>query len=231
VAILVFANWARPEDPDGLWFAVWRVKWWLTAAGAVALGAILVRWFDLAPWKAAAVGLLVAVLGLALPGHPELAFTAGVLGLALVTARDQGELGQWFASSWGYAKQILPLLLGGVMVAGFLLGRPDHEGLVPSEWVASAVGGNGLGATLFAAVAGALMYFATLTEVPIVQGLVGAGMGPGPALALLLAGPALSLPSMIVIASVIGWKKTSVYVGLVVVMATVTGMVYGLFIT
>ena len=177
-----------------------------------------------------AVAAPVAGLGLAAPDHPELAFFAGVLGLALVTARDQRELGQWFASSWGYAKQILPLLLGGVMVAGFLLGRPDHEGVIPSSWVAAALGGNGLGATLFAAVAGALMYFATLTEVPIVQGLIGSGMGPGPALALLLAGPALSLPSMIVIASVIGWKKTSVYIGLVVVMATITGMVYGTFI-
>jgi uncharacterized protein len=230
VAILVFANWARPEDPSGLWFAVWRVKWWLTAAGAAALGAVLVRWFGLKPWKALAVAVPVAALGLALPDRPVLAFSAGVIGLALLTARDQGELGQWFSSSWGYAKQILPLLLGGVMVAGFLLGRPDHEGMVPSEWVAGAVGGNGLGATLFAAVAGALMYFATLTEVPIVQGLIGAGMGPGPALALLLAGPALSLPSMIVIASVIGWKKTSVYIGLVVVLATVTGMIYGLLI-
>ena len=143
------------------------------------------------------------------PQHPELAFTAGVIGLALVTARDQGELGEWFASSWGYAKQILPLLLGGVLVAGLLLGRPGHEGLIPSGWVETAVGGNGLAATLFASVAGALMYFATLTEVPILQGLIGAGMGPGPSLALLLAGPALSLPNMIVIASVIGWKKTS----------------------
>ena len=80
------------------------------------------------------------------------------------------------------------------------------------------------GKALFAAIAGALMYFATLTEVPIVQGLVGAGMGPGPSLTLLLAGPALSLPNMVVIASVIGWRKTSVYVGLVVVMATVTGL-------
>ena len=230
VAILVFANWARPEDPTGLWFAIWRAKWWLTAAGAAALGIILVRWFSLAPWKAMATAVPVAGLGLAAPDHPELAFSAGVLGLALVTARVRGELGQWFASSWGYAKQILPLLLAGVMVAGFLLGRPDHEGLVPSHWVAAALGGNGLGATLFAAVAGALMYFATLTEVPIVQGLIGSGMGPGPALALLLAGPALSLPSMIVIASVIGWKKTSVYVGLVVVMATITGMIYGTFI-
>ncbi len=228
VAVLVLANWARPEDPSGLWFAVWRVKWWLTAGAAVALGGTLVRWFGLRPWKAVAVAAPVAALGLARPDHPELAFSAGVLGLALATARDQGELGAWFASSWGFAKQILPLLLGGVLVAGFLLGRPDHEGLVPSGWVAAAVGGNGVGATLFAAVAGALMYFATLTEVPIVQGLVGAGMGPGPALALLLAGPALSLPNMVVIASVIGWRKTSVYVGLVVVMATVAGVVYGM---
>ena len=229
VAILVFANWARPDDPAGLWFAIWRAKWWLTAAGAVALGVVLVRWYTLAAWKAVAVAVPTVVLALARPAHPELAFTAGVLGLAVVTARDRGELGAWFASSWGYAKQILPLLLGGVLVAGLLLGRPGHEGLIPSGWVAGAVGGNGVGATLFAAVAGALMYFATLTEVPILQGLIGAGMGAGPSLALLLAGPALSLPNMIVIASVIGWRKTSVYVGLVVAMATVTGLIYGTF--
>jgi uncharacterized membrane protein YraQ (UPF0718 family) len=228
VAILVFANWARPDDPSGLWFVIWRAKWWLTSAGAVALGLVLVRWYGLALWKAMAVGLPTVVLAIASPDHPALAFTAGVVGLALVISRDQGELGQWFASSWGYAKQILPLLLGGVLIAGLLLGRPGHEGLIPSVWVEGAVGGNGLGATLFASVAGAFMYFATLTEVPILQGLIGAGMGPGPSLALLLAGPALSLPNMIVIASVIGWKKTSVYIGLVVVMATVTGLIYGI---
>ena len=212
VAILVFANWARPEDPTGVWFAIWRLKWWLTAAAAVALGLVLVRWFGLKPWKAWAVAMPAAGLAFALPRHPEVAFTAGVVGLVLVTARDQGELGEWFASSWGYAKQILPLLLGGVLIAGLLLGRPGHEGLIPSGWIEGAVGGNGIGATVFASLAGALMYFATLTEVPILQGLIGAGMGPGPALALLLAGPALSLPNMIVIASVIGWKKTGVYV-------------------
>jgi len=230
VAILVFANWARPDDPTGMWFAIWRAKWWLTSAGAVALGVILVRWFGLRPWKVAAIVAPVAGFALAFSHHPELAFTAGVVGLSLAIARDEGELGEWFASSWGYAKQILPLLLGGVLIAGLLLGRPGHQGLMPSGWVETAVGGNGITATLFASLAGALMYFATLTEVPILQGLIGAGMGPGPSLALLLAGPALSLPNMVVIASVIGWKKTSVYVGLVVVMATIAGLIYGTLI-
>ena len=230
IGILVFANWARPESADGLWFAIWSAKWMLTAAASAALGVILVRWFGLARWKALAIAVPVAGFALALPAHPELAFTVGVLGLAIVTARHEGELGQWFASSWGYARQILPLLLVGVLVAGLLLGRPGREGLLPSAWVETAVGGNGLAATAFASVAGALMYFATLTEVPILQGLIGAGMGPGPSLALLLAGPALSLPSMIVIASVIGWRKTAAYAGLVVVMATVTGMIYGRFL-
>ncbi len=230
VAILVFANWAKPDDPSGIWFAIWRAKWWLTSAAAVLLGLSLVRWYSLSAWKVVAIGAAATILALFRPESPELAFTAGVIGLAVVTARDQGELGQWFASSWGYAKQILPLLLGGVLLAGLLLGRPGHEGLLPSSWVESAVGGNGIAATLFASVAGAFMYFATLTEVPILQGLIGAGMGPGPSLALLLAGPALSLPNMIVIASVIGWRKTSVYIGLVVVMATVSGLIYGTFV-
>ena len=140
-------------------------------------------------------------------------------------ARD--ELLAWGASSWDYAKLIFPLLLGGVLIAGFLLGRPGHEGIIPSEWVEAVVGGNGLDANLIASVIGAFMYFATLTEVPIVQGLMGSGMGEGPALALLLAGPALSLPSMLVIRQVLGTKKTVTYVALVVVMATLTGWLFG----
>jgi uncharacterized membrane protein YraQ (UPF0718 family) len=124
----------------------------------------------------------------------------------------------------------MPLLLAGVFVAGFLLGRPGHEGIVPSQWIAGLVGGNSVGANFFAALSGAFMYFATLTEVPIIQGLLGSGMGKGPALALLLAGPALSLPSMLVISSVIGPRKTAVYVALVVVMATLTGWLYGMIV-
>jgi uncharacterized membrane protein YraQ (UPF0718 family) len=152
---------------------------------------------------------------------------AAVLAAMILRWFGKDELKEWTAASWGFAKQILPLLFGGVLVAGFLLGRPGHEGIIPSEWVARLVGGNGLGANLFASVSGAFMYFATLTEVPILQGLLGAGMGQGPALALLLAGPALSLPSMLVIRSVLGTKKTVVYVMLVVVMASVSGMIYG----
>jgi uncharacterized membrane protein YraQ (UPF0718 family) len=133
----------------------------------------------------------------------------------------------WGASTWGFAKQILPLLFGGVLVAGFLLGRPGHESLIPSRWIHSLVGGNSLWANFFASIAGALMYFATLTEVPILQGLIGSGMGQGPALALLLAGPALSLPNMLVIRSIMGTQKTLVYCGLVVVLSTLAGLLYG----
>jgi len=140
------------------------------------------------------------------------------------------EIIDWTQSSWTFAKQILPLLLLGVIIAGLLLGRPDHEGLIPSWIIAKAVGGNSLLSNLLASVVGAFMYFATLTEVPILQGLIGAGMGKGPALALLLAGPALSLPNMLVIRKVIGTKKTVVYVSLVVVMATFSGIIFGMIV-
>ena len=136
---------------------------------------------------------------------------------------------QWVKSSWGFAEQILPLLLGGVLVAGFLLGRPGSEALIPKIWIENLVGGNSIWSNLFASVVGALMYFATLTEIPILQGLLGAGMGKGPALALLLAGPALSLPNMLVIRSIMGTKKTLVFISLVVVMATFSGMLFGKF--
>lgn len=150
-------------------------------------------------------------------------------GTAAALARwfRRDELAAWVDASWGFAKQILPLLLAGVLVAGFLLGRPGHEGLIPSSAVARVVGGNSLFANLFASVVGAFMYFATLTEVPVLQGLLGSGMGKGPALALLLAGPALSLPNMLVIRSVLGTRKTVVYVSLVIVLSTIAGLAYG----
>ncbi len=142
----------------------------------------------------------------------------------------KGELSDWAKATWEFALQILPLLLGGVLVSGFLLGRVGHEGVIPSRFVTALVGGNSLWANFFSAVVAAFMYFATLTEVPILQGLISSGMGKGPALALLLAGPALSLPSMLVLRSIMGMKKTVVYVSLVVVMATICGMIFGMIV-
>jgi len=227
VAILVFANWGAPQTDSGVWAAIFGAKWVLTSAFSVALGAMLVTWFGVKVWKVGVAAVPVVLLALFFPEQPLLAFTAGVIGLSAFTSTDEGEVGDWFASSWGFAKQILPLLLFGVLIAGALLGRVGNEGLIPSEWVAGAVGGNSLWANFFASFAGAFMYFATLTEVPILQGLIGAGMGKGPALALLLAGPALSLPNMLVINNIMGAKKTAVFVVLVILMATVSGLIYG----
>jgi uncharacterized membrane protein YraQ (UPF0718 family) len=227
VAILVFANWGAPQTDSGLWAAIFNAKWLLTSAFSVALGIMLVRWFDVKIWKVGTAAIPVLLLAVFFPGQPLLAFTAGVIGLSAFTSTDDGEVGDWFSSSWGFAKQILPLLLFGVLIAGALLGRVGNEGLIPSEWVSGAVGGNSFMANFFASFAGAFMYFATLTEVPILQGLIGAGMGKGPALALLLAGPALSLPNMLVINSIMGVKKTVVFVALVIVMATFSGILYG----
>lgn len=229
VAVLIFATWSRSDAQSGLYPVIFTLKWPLTALAAAGLAAILVAWFRLRWWQPVVLGGAVAVLVVLVPaGRPLLPFGAAVVGFSVIATRDKGELGAWFAASWSFAKQIMPLLLGGVFVSGFLLGRPGQEGVIPSAWVAGAVGGNSLGANLFASVVGAFMYFATLTEVPILQGLLGAGMGKGPALALLLAGPALSLPSMLVIRTVLGTQRTAVYIGLVVVMATVSGMIFGM---
>jgi uncharacterized protein len=229
VGILVFANWGQPDNPVGLWATIHGIKWLLTAFCSVALGLMLILWFGMAWWKLGLIAAPVSLFAVAFPAHPLLAFSAGVLGLSAFTSRDQGETGEWFAASWGFAKQILPLLLFGVLIAGLLLGRVGQEGLIPSEWIAGYVGGNSLWANFFASFAGAFMYFATLTEVPILQGLINNGMGKGPALALLLAGPALSLPNMLVIRSVLGNSKTAVFVALVIIMATISGLLFGAF--
>jgi hypothetical protein len=227
VAILVFSNWGEPETHAGLWYAIYSAKWLITALCAVGFGAILVAWFHLPWWKVALVAIPTALLAVLFPQHPIAAFAAASIGLTIITSTSEGEMGEWFGVTWGFAKQILPLLLFGVLIAGALLGRPGHEGLIPNAWVAGAVGGNSLTSNFLASIIGAFMYFATLTEVPILQGLIGSGMGKGPALALLLAGPALSLPSMLVIYSVMGFKKTFTYCSLVVVMSTIAGMIFG----
>jgi uncharacterized membrane protein YraQ (UPF0718 family) len=226
-AILVFANWAPSAEPRGVWHLVWTWRWVLTGLFAAVLGLGLAM-FHGVRWVEVLLGaLVVGALTFFFPHDPMVAFVAGVVVVCLMAANGDAELGDWLYQSWDFAKKILPLLLAGVVVAGLLLGRPGHEGLIPNAWIEQAVGGNSLAANFMAAFAGALMYFATLTEVPILQGLLGSGMGKGPALALLLAGPALSLPNMIVIRSVMGTKKTLVFVGLVVVLATLSGLLFG----
>jgi len=239
VGILVGPNWARSGDvravflccPDGL--AEYEIRGRLIsqdAAGATLIDSAGIerqipaeQLREITPVSAGASGgaasaarwLVVGLLLIALS-----AMTAGWF--------NRSERREWVRRTWGLAKQILPLLFIGVLLAGFLLGSPGREGVVPSSWIESAVGGNSVRANFFASLAGAPMYFATLTEVPIVQGLIGAGMGKGPALALLLAGPALSLPNMLVIRSVLGTKRTLVYVVLVVMTASASGTIFGM---
>ncbi|MBL3555956.1 MULTISPECIES: permease [Marinobacter] len=224
VGILVFANWAAAENDA--WMVIHHLKWPITAGLAAALGGLLVWRWGWPVRQLLLLAIMVAAIAAVAPGIPELPFVIGIGGLMLIaTLREEDR--EWPVQSWDFARQILPLLLAGVFVAGFALGRPGHEGMIPSEWVAAAVGDNSLLSTVLASVLGALMYFSTLTEVPIVEALMGSGMGKGPALALLLAGPALSLPNMLVIRTILGTQKTLVYCALVVVMATITGFIYG----
>jgi len=243
VLILVFANWGAPSEGEtsGAWYFIWAYKWYITALFGLILAYSLIyilkiKW----QWVAGAVAVTAvsAVLSSALTGNPKLApmvpMMVGIAALAVITLLDkkEPENREWTLSTWDFAKQILPLLAIGVVTAGFLLGS-THDGksiagIIPGEWISALVGGNSVFSNLFASVVGAFMYFATLTEVPIIQGLLASGMGKGPALALLLAGPSLSLPNMLVIRKIMGTQKTVVYVCLVVVMATISGLIYGL---
>ncbi len=250
VAVLVFANWARPAEASGPWHALFAAKWWLTSLFALVLGFSLWRFLGVKLLKVALAAAPVILAAILFPGKPLIAFTVGSVALALLTFRSTPEMAEWRGQTWGFAKQIAPLLLGGVLAAGFFLGTPEAKdaGIIPSRWIQALVGDDpavfygvigGTGAVpgwlgmlwpiwtnFFASLVGALMYFATLTEVPIVRGLMDSGMGQGPALALLLAGPALSLPNMLVIHSIIGSKKTSIYVALVVALSTVAGVIF-----
>ena len=243
VLILVFANWGAPAASDtGLWYGIFTYKWYIVGALSLLLCWSLVRilklrilWVILGAVATAASALLANLfIGNAklVPLVPMIvAITA--LSVILMFDKQDEENKEWAFASWGFAKQIMPLLAIGVVTAGFLLGSTHDNtaiaGIVPNSWIEWAVGGNSLLSNFFASFTGAFMYFATLTEVPIIQGLLTSGMGKGPALALLLAGPSLSLPNMLVIRGVLGTKKTVVYVALVIVMATVSGFVFGNF--
>jgi len=224
--ILVFANWSN-SDESCVWGVILSIKWILVSVLSAAALLAGVFWYGVRWWKILTLASIALILYFFFPAKPLLVFGIGAVGFATALFTTKGLSEEWADSTWGFAKQILPLLFIGVFVAGILLGRQGEEGLIPSSWIASSVGGNSLGSNLFASIAGAFMYFATLTEIPILQGLIGLGMGKGPALALLLAGPALSLPNMLVIRSVLGTKKTITFILLVITMATASGMIFG----
>ena len=242
VLILVFANWGSPSsgETSGAWYQIWHYKWYITGFFALLLGYSLIYILKI-KWQWVIAAFLVTALSAFLSTNyiqneklsPLVPMLMGIASLSVITLLDKkdDENREWTISTWGFAKQILPLLAIGVITAGFLLGS-THDGktiagVIPNEWIQWLVGGNSIFSNFFASIVGAFMYFATLTEVPILQGLIASGMGKGPALALLLAGPSLSLPNMLVIRGVLGTQKTVVYVSLVVVMATLTGMLYG----
>jgi len=234
VLILVFANWGKPSSDvtTGIWFWIWSNKWLITGFFSLALAFSMIRVLKISWWQVALVTLATLASAL-LTANPMIPMVTGIAGVSLISLLDKGDPDnrEWIISSWGFTKQIVPLLAIGVVIAGFLLGSTHDDtalrGIVPNEWIAGLVGGNSLFSNFFASIVGAFMYIATLTEVPIIQGLLNAGMGKGPALALLLAGPSLSLPNMLVIRGVIGTQKTAVYVVLVTIMATVAGIIYG----
>ena len=234
VFILVFANWGKPANgvTEGGWYWIWANKWYITSGFGLLLVFSLIYILNI-KWLHVLVATLATIISAFAAGSPMVPVTVAVVGLSIITLfdrRDQ-ENRQWTLSSWHFTKQIMPFLAAGVLIAGFLLGSTHDgvqmSGIIPNEWIARMVGGNSLFSNFFASLAGAFMYFATLTEVPILQGLISSGMGKGPALALLLAGPSLSLPNMLVIREVIGIQKTLVYTLLVVIMATISGLIFG----
>ena len=242
VLILVFANWGSPSsgETSGAWYQIWHYKWYITGFFALLLGYSLIYILKI-KWQWVVAAFFVTALSAFLSTNyiqndklsPLVPMLIGIASLSVITLLDKKDEDnrEWTISSWGFAKQILPLLAIGVITAGFLLGS-THDGktiagIIPNEWIVWLVGGNSIFSNFFASVVGAFMYFATLTEVPILQGLIASGMGKGPALALLLAGPALSLPSMLVINSVMGFKKTFVFVSLVCILSTIAGILFG----
>ena len=207
VLILVFANWGAPSagDTTGAWHFIFTYKWFITGALALILCYSLIRILKI-DWRWVLTGAVVTTASAFLakvyvtPAKlaPLVPMMTGIIALSLMTLRDKknDENREWTLSAWAFAKQIMPLLAVGVVTAGFLLGSTHDDvaipGVIPNEWVQWAVGGNSLLSNFFASIVGAFMYFATLTEVPIIQGLLASGMGKGPALALLWAGPSLS---------------------------------------
>ncbi len=237
VLILVFANWGKPAEGDttSFWFYLWSYKWYITGLFGLVLIYSMIYILKLKSWQVL-LGAVATAFSAIYIGNPLISVVvaiAAVSSIALMDKSEDGENKEWILSSWGFAKQIMPLLAIGVVIAGFLLGSTHDDtaiaGIIPNSWVAWAVGGNSLLSNFLASIVGAFMYFATLTEVPIVQGLLASGMGRGPALALLLAGPSLSLPNMLVIRGVLGTQKTIIYSVIVILLSTFAGLIFGNF--
>lgn len=235
VLILVFANWGNPAEGDttSFWFYLWSYKWYITGLFGLVLVYSMIYILKLKSWQVL-LGTVATALSAIFIGNPLISVVvaiAAISSIALMDKSEDGENKEWILSSWGFAKQIMPLLAIGVVIAGFLLGSTHDDtaiaGVIPNSWIAWAVGGNSLLSNFLASIVGAFMYFATLTEVPIIQGLLSSGMGKGPALALLLAGPSLSLPNMLVIRGIMGTQKTIVYSVIVIVLSTFAGLVFG----
>jgi uncharacterized membrane protein YraQ (UPF0718 family) len=242
VLILVFANWGKPGEGDtsSTWYYIWAYKWYITGFFSLVLTYSLIRILKI-KWQWVLGAVIATVISILLANgfidndkiRPLVPMLVGIISLSVITLLDKNDEDNpaWTLATWDFAKLIFPMLAIGIVIAGFLLGS-THDGktiagIIPNHWISSLVGGNSVFSNLFASIVGAFMYFATLTEVPIVQGLLAAGMGKGPALSLLLAGPSLSLPSMLVIQKVIGTQKTVVYVSLVVILSTIAGLIYG----
>ena len=235
VLILVFANWGKPAEGDttSFWFYLWSYKWYITGLFGLVLVYSMIYVLKLKSWQVL-LGAVATAFSAIFIGNPLISVVvaiAAVSTIALMDKSEEGENKEWILSSWGFTRQIMPLLAVGVVIAGFLLGSTHDDtsipGIIPNTWVSWAVGGNSLLSNFLASVLGAFMYFATLTEVPIIQGLLASGMGKGPALALLLAGPSLSLPNMLVIRGVMGTQKTIVYSIIVIVLSTFAGLLFG----
>ncbi len=234
VFILLFANWGKPSsgDTESIWFLIWSNKWYITSFFGILLAFSAIFILKL-KWQYVLLAVGATTVSALFIDSPSVAMLIGIAGISIITLIDKNDPDnkEWTLSAWDFTKQIMPLLALGVLVAGFLLGSTHDDtaiaGIIPSDWIATLVGGNSIASNFFASIVGAFMYFATLTEIPILQGLMTAGMGKGPALALLLAGPSLSLPNMLVIRGVLGTQKTLVYILLVVIMATFSGLIYG----
>lgn len=227
IGILVFSNWAKTDSSTGIWFSVFKIKWLIVSIFTLIFGFSLKKLLNIKTlYLLLSISILLTIY--LIFKSPIITFVIGIIILVIILIKGNDESQLWLNTTKDFAFQIMPLLFSGILVAGFLLGTPDGKiGLIPSSWISKLVGGNSIFSNFFASIVGAFMYFATLTEIPILQGLMNSGMGKGPALALLLAGPALSLPNMLVIRSILGTKKTVFYISYVIILSTIAGFIFG----